>query len=350
MKKLLLFSFIFTFGLCNAQLIFQDDLNAYTTGVQLSGQGLWTNDSSVAGLGSCVGAGCANAGVTATPLNYLNWGTTAKSLELKPNSDGVGRAFPAVTTGDIYVGFVINVTGSTSPYIDFFRVMSGSSFNTSFRLAMVPASTGVGPGFILQIKKGDTGNSYLNSMNAYTNNQNHLIILKYSQLPGTNDDILKLYVDPIYANGELLATPSAIMNMPNSIGGDQAGSIDRLGFRQNAGPTGLPTGQVGLISVAKTWADLTFLPLAISNFNTTTFSVIATSLKQGSLAIKSNLDFKNATLSIYDIQGRKIHNSNVDINAGSNDFNVTPILNSGIYIVEITTDNNQKFTQKIAIN
>ena len=342
MKKLLLLITILLSSFLQAQNLFQDTFNSYTTGVDLSGQGSWTNNSSLpGGAGTASNSGPGATKVVSTSMTYLNYGTSINSCDIKINSDATGRAFTPVTTGDIFVSFVLNLaTVQANNNSDFFRVLSADNFNTSFRLYAIPS----GGGFVLGTAKGANGNAISFTTTVLNLNVDHLVVFKYSQFSGTNDDVVSLYVDPIYASGI-----PAIASATTSTGNDQAGNVDRLNFRQNW-TNGMPTGRHGLTSVARTWEELTFLPLALTNFNTTTFSIIATSLKQGSLAIKSNLDFKNASISIYDIQGRKIHKSNVAINAGSNDFNVTPILNSGIYIVEITTDNNQKFTQKIAIN
>ena len=102
---------LFSFYFSNAQNLFKDDFSTYNN-AQLSGQGTWTNisSSSTSGLGVCTGTSCSNATITANAISYLNYGTSSKSLTIIPNSDGVGTFIPAVTTGDVYVALVLNLT------------------------------------------------------------------------------------------------------------------------------------------------------------------------------------------------------------------------------------------------
>ena len=350
MKKILLLLLASTTTVSFSQNIFRDDLTTYNTGVAIHGQGVWSHNTSSPngpGTGACAPfSTTCGATVENNNVSYPDFGSSTKTLSLTPNTDGVGHYItPAVTTGEIYVGMVINISSATSSSIDFFRVLSGSSFNTTFRMLVTPVTGGT---FSIGIRKGDTGNVTITTPNAYSYNQDHLIIFRYSTLSGANDDELRLYVDPPYISGEP-AIPSAISGLPNGIGGDQAGNIDRLAFRQNAGPAGLPTGRVGLISVATTWDGLTF-NLANEQFNKKTFTIVSNQVNQGILNVKSNIAIEKATLTIYDIQGRTIDTKNISLNESINDIAVNPIRSAGVYIVEISTDNNQRFTQKILVN
>ena len=317
------------------QNVFKDNLSTYNTGVQLSGQGTWTNNSSNGGLGACAGAVCSNANVLNQGVNYLNYGTSAKSFQLLSNTDGCGTLFPAVSTGDIFVAFILNVTtASTSPN-DFFRVCSGSAFNTSFRLYVKDAG---GATFSVGFSKGGNATIYANAL--FNNNQDHLIVLKYSQFPGSNDDILSLFVDPVFANGEP-ATPT----LTTSAGADQSGNIDRLAFRQ--GTSNTPTGWVGILSVSKSWNTLV---LSNNSFTKETFTIVGNQSQNGILKIKSNISLEKATLNIFDIQGRTIDSQKISLVENINDVAINPIRNAGVYIVEIVSENNQRFTQKIIVN
>jgi Secretion system C-terminal sorting domain len=111
----------------------------------------------------------------------------------------------------------------------------------------------------------------------------------------------------------------------------------------------MPTGKAGLFSVSTTWAGLSFLPLASENFENLNFNIISNNLKNGVLNIISPLNYDNALVSIYDIQGRKIESKTIEINKTSNEVNVNPIQNAGIYIIEILA-NNQKYIQKVIVN
>ena len=121
-----------------------------------------------------------------------------------------------------------------------------------------------------------------------------------------------------------------------------------MSFRQNAGPAGMPTGKVSLVSVATTWETLTF-NLSNNEFNRNTFAISSNEVNNGVLNIKSGITIESAILSIYDIQGRKIDTKTISLVENINDVAINPVHNSGVYIVEITSGSNQRFTQKIVV-
>jgi len=343
MKKILLSILTLTVSLTYAQNIFQDSFTSYNSNAQLSGQGVWTNNSSLpGGLGACVGAICQNALLVDKTMSATGYGSSTKAFSLTPNTDGCGRAFtPFTTNGDLYVGMVINITNAQSSPIDFFRVLSGGNFTTTFRVLVQPTS---GSTYSIGIRKGDTANPTVYTTNSYNYGTDYLLIFKYTQAAGTNDDTITLYANANYATGESGNTASAT----NFAGNDQSGNIDRLSFRQNAGPAGLPTGNVSLISVSTTWEGLTF-NLSTNEFNRNTFTITSNQVDNGVLTIKSGITLENARLTIYDIQGRKIETKTITLDESINDVAINPIQNSGVYVVEITSSNNQRFTQKIIV-
>lgn len=338
--KLLLLIALSSFA-SQAQNIFRDDFNNYTVDTDLHGQGTWTHNSSLpGGLGAAVGAIPNNADVIATPMNYLNYGISFNSVKLSGDGDGCGTAFPAVTSGDVYVGFVLNLSNAqANNNSDFFRVMSGNNLVTTFRLYATNA-----PGaFFLGVAKGANGNQINFTSNAISYNQDHLIIVKYSQAAGTNDDTISVYVDPVYANGE----PS-VPTISNNVGTDQSGNIDRLVFRQNWS-NGMPTGNAGLVSVALTWEDLTFIPLSTTQFQTNAITVASNNAKNGVLTIQSDVALEKASLKIYSFTGALIDQRVFSV-TNSADVSITPLNSTSVYIVEITENNGKRYTQKISVN
>ena len=345
MKKILLSIITLTASVSFAQNVFQDSFVTYNSNAQLSGQGVWTNNSSLpGGLGTCTGVGCLNAFVVNQNISASGYGSSTKAFSLTPNTDGCGRAFtPFTTNGDLYVGMVMNISSFTAGTpTDFFRVLSGGNFTTTFRMLVQPTS---GSTYSIGIRKGDTGNPTVYTANSYNYGTDYLIILKYTQAAGVNDDTITLYANANYAAGESGNTVSA----NNFAGNDQSGNIDRMSFRQNAGPAGMPTGFVSLISVSTTWDGLTF-NLANEQFNKETFTIVSNQVNQGILNVKSNSIIEKAILTIYDIQGRTIDTKNISLDETINDVAINPIRSAGVYIVEITTDNNIRFTQKILVN
>jgi Secretion system C-terminal sorting domain len=303
----------------------------------LSGQGTWSNNSSLpGGLGGCAGFGCPNSKVIATGIDYLNYGISVNSVELKSDLDACGKGFTAVTTNDVYVGIVINLASATTGTTDFFRVMSGGNFNPAFRMS----AKNNGASFFIGFSKSSAATVY--TTNSYAYGQNHLVVFKYSKFAGASDDTVTLYVDPNFSAGL-----PAVADGQTFAGTDQTLAIDRLSIRQNA-TTGT-FGRYGLVSVSSTWAGLAFPNLATNNFNTTNFKVEANNAKAGMLSINSNANFENVKISIFDIQGKAIETKIVSLIENTNEIAINPIQNSGVYIVEIIA-NDKQFTQKVSIN
>ncbi len=342
MKTNLILIVFLTTTLASAQNIFQDDFGSYFTGSDLNTQGTWTNNSSnPGGLGAAIGAIPNNADVVATPISYLNYGTSSNAVRISPDSDGCGTPFTAVTDGNLYVGMVLNLSSAqANNNSDFFRVMSGGNFNTSFRLYATPA-----PGaFFIGVSKGANGNQINFTPNALAYNQDHLIIIKYTQASGTNDDVISVFVDPVYALGEP-GTPT----ITNNVGLDQSGNLDRMTFRQNW-TNGMPTGNAGLVSLALTWNDLTFTPLSTEQFDANSITIYGNNAKNGQLSISSNTVLENASLKVIALNGTVLEQKNITLSAAKNDITITPLQASGIYIVELIAPNGKRLTQKISVN
>ncbi len=333
MKNFLLFITLITFNIFYSQNVFQDNLASYNTGTQLSGQGAWSNNTALGGGGSCAGAICTNAIVLNQGFNYLNYGSSPNSLELTNDKDSCGRLFTA-QTGITYLGFMVNLTSAATSPNDSFRVLSGSAFNVAFRMYIktVTAST-----FVIGVSKASGATTY--STNTYAFSQDHLFIFKYSQLSGTTDDLVSLYVDPVIANGV-----PAVADVSTSAGTDATGNIDRLNFRQNT--NSIPTGRAGLISVAKSWTGLI---LGTNQYDKPNFALVSSQMSKGILLIKSNKSIENCNLKIYGISGNLIESKTIFMLENENQIHINPIQTAGLYVVEITDENNIKFSQKVVI-
>ena len=167
MKKFLLTIFTLAATLTYAQNIFQDSFASYNSNAQLSGQGTWTNSSSLpGGLGPCTGAICQNARVVDQNMSASDYGSSTKAFSLTPDTDGCGRGFtPFTSNGNLYIGMVINITSANAQSLtDFFRVLSGGNFTTTFRMLIQPTS---GSTYSIGIRKGDTSNPTVYTANSY---------------------------------------------------------------------------------------------------------------------------------------------------------------------------------------
>jgi hypothetical protein len=341
-KKLLLLAMLNSFTLFS-QIIFTDDFSSYSAGQPLSGQGSWTNNSSLnGGLGSCSGFGCLSSSIVNASISYPNYGNASKSLSISSNQDAVGTTFTGVSNGTIYLSFVVNFSAAindpgNSASQDFFRVMSSGNYNTAFRIGAYNS----GGGFVIFMQKGSGAKVY---SSALSYNQNHLLVMKYTFNPGANDDLVGLYVDPNMSVNE----PTTTIQTSDSGAGttDYLTAIDRMNFRANFST--IPTGIIGLVKSSKTWNDLT---LETSNLEfDSNFIVNTKEAKNGLLIINSYKKIASAQLKIYDIQGKLLENKTISLNNTTNEIMINSINTSGAYIIEISTDSANKFTQKILVN
>lgn len=323
------------------QNLFRDDFSTYNTGTDLHGQGAWTHNSSLpGGLGAAIGAIPNNADVIASPLSYPDYGSSPNAVVISSDSDGVGTSFTAFTGDDLFVGFVLNLSAAqANNNSDFFRVMSGNNLNTTFRLYAI----NTGFSYNIAVAKGANGNPLATSALSYNYNENHLVVIRYSQLPGTNDDIVSLYVDPVFIDGVPNAT-SAVTNT----GLDQSGNIDRLAFRMNW-TNGMPTGKAGLVSIAQSWQELAFSPLSTQQFASGDIAINTELALQGKLTIGSNHDLGELSMKIINMNGAVLDTRKILLQTGSNQIDMHPITAKGIYLLQLNTQSGSQFVRKIVI-
>ncbi|HLN94784.1 MAG TPA: T9SS type A sorting domain-containing protein [Flavobacterium sp.] len=325
MKKALLFLFTMVSSATFAQTIFSDDFASYTSGQQLSGQGSWSNNSSQpGGLGNCTGAICQNAKVVDQAIGAVGYGSSTKSFSLTPDTDGCGTSFtPFTQNGSLYVGMVINIANAQSSPVDFFRISSGSNFTTTFRMLAQPSS---GTTYTIGISKGSLGNPIVYTANSYNYGTDYLLVFKYTQASGANDDTLVLFANANFSAGEIGNTASAT----TFAGTDQSGNIDRITFRQNAGPAGMPTGRVGLVSVANSWDDLSF-SLSAPDFRRNTLSVYPNPARN---LLNITSDRTISDLSVVNLLGQQMPVRSLD--RSFSQLDVTGLA-KGTYLVKVTT-------------
>ena len=335
MKKISTLLLLGAMSLSQAQILFSDDLSAYTAGQLLSSQGTWTNNSSTFGGGVCAGSGCTNTSVIAGALNYTNYiaGATTNVAAIKPNQDAVGTplttslAMPATST-TIYYSFLINAsvvpTGTPG---DFFRALAGGNFNTAIRIQLKNAAGG----FTIGGSKNGGTNVYTSTV--YPLNTTHLVVVKYTLNSGsTSDDVLKFYVNPT------AASEPAVADATMSVGADYAATftMDRFLLRTNT--AGVPTMSASAFKVAQKYSDL-FVSGTLATNNAALSKVI--SIKENpvtdflKLNVDQSFDSKNSTVSILDASGRVVKSENF-----SENINVKS-LKAGVYFVQINGGKNK---------
>ncbi|WP_299362197.1 T9SS type A sorting domain-containing protein [Winogradskyella sp.] len=337
MKKItLLFTCLLFTYITNAQVVFQDDFSALTINQPLNGQNGWSNDTSMGGTGSSIGGGPLSP-IVDFALSYTDYGSSPNSLfaDNTQETDGVGHIFNStITSGTFYVSFVINVSSAPSSagtVRDVMRVMNGSSFSTTLRLWVEQSG---GTGFNFGIKTGDPSNAGDTTATEYDYNIDHLVVLKYTMNPSTNDDQLDLFVNPDYSNGEPgTATLSAPLPMFEA-----SGNVDRMAFPWNITPSDRFGGHIGLPSVALSWEDLS---LSINDFKASSIDIhYLTSTK--SLLFSKAI---NADLNVYSIDGKRILNANID---DLDSFDLSN-LKTGIYLAKVVLQSGATETLKFIV-
>ena len=215
---------------------------------------------------------------------------------------------------------------------------------TGVQTCALPISNGNGA-YNIGIKKGGSSNSTIYATDELIYGLDYLIVLKYSHFAGISDDVVNVYINPVYENGEP-TLPSATTD----IGSDQSGSIDRVAFRLNQN-VNMPSGVASLVSVAKNWSSLGFIPLGVNDNNfDNLFTIVGNQAKNGILNINSSKEFSNANISIYTITGVLIENTKINIQNGNSCILISPIQASGVYIVQLIDNYGKKYSQKIVIN
>jgi hypothetical protein len=350
MKKTLLLLMLLSFSIIQAQLVFQDDFSSYIVNQELSGQGQWSNNPIApnVGIGACLPLSatepCTGTKVVAQPLSYLNYGASSNSIVIASVQDGVARAInPIIANGDLYVGLVLNLTSapitSASP-VDFLRIINSDPTMVACRVIVRDA----GFGYQVGIRKGASNNATAYTSDIYNYGESVLVIIKYSNLDGPNDDTVSLFVNPDYNAGEP-ATPSAI----TSTGFDQNGAIDRLAFRLNYNvAASMPTGFAGLVSVSTSWNELTFESLNVDQFESNEI-IISSILDEGIIKIKTKNALTNAQVKVTSLTGSLLETLPLTIPSGNSQIALQSKLETGIYLIQITEENGQKNTFKTIV-
>jgi Secretion system C-terminal sorting domain len=263
-----------TLTVVQAQIIFNEDFSTATVGARLTGYNSWDINSSNCAQGGFCNTGCAWNTIAGTTLSNPSSGyaDSPKSVSLGIGVEGPGRCFAtsyvptAGTTQVVYMAALVNF--SSCPNNDgtargnFIQFVSGP-------FAVFARIGANGSGGSLKFRVAADGNSspVETTGTTYSFNTTHLVVLKYTFIPGATDQIL-LYVNPTSA-----AEPTSPQATVNS-SGVNADPTQFKGVQLNTFnaqlTTGIPLGNIGGIRVARTWADLfSVIPVELAAFTAT---------------------------------------------------------------------------------
>ncbi|WBO82769.1 T9SS type A sorting domain-containing protein [Hymenobacter yonginensis] len=180
-------------------------------------------------------------------LSASQYGTPSLGTAAKLDADGqdVRRTFsPGLTAGTLYTSFLVNMgangIGSNDDY--YFSLSGAGNGDTRGRIHF-RANSG-GPGYNIGVSfAGSTGgsNTLINYAAdgsgplAYTFGQTYTVVIRYTRNPGTNDDVLRLYV--LDQNTPVVepAVPQ-VADFPITFGGSGSTEVDinSVVLRQNS--------------------------------------------------------------------------------------------------------------------
>jgi Endonuclease/Exonuclease/phosphatase family len=235
MKSLILFYSLLISGIVQAQVLLTEPFN-YPSASRLSANG-WTAHS---------GAGTNAISTNQLSLNYYG----SRSLggfaaNMVSSGEDVNRSFGNITTGTVYVSFLVNVKQAQDAG-DYFFHLGPSAIDTVFRARVFVKSVAVGK---IQFGIAKTRNVTYTTEN-YDLNKNYLLVVKYIFKPGINDDAVELMVNPEIAT-EPLATAKATDNE-----NDTRNNIGSIALRQGSSANAA-TLAIDDIRVGQKWADVT---------------------------------------------------------------------------------------------
>ncbi|MFZ9982418.1 MAG: DUF5689 domain-containing protein [Cyclobacteriaceae bacterium] len=236
-------------GLSTIQLNEQFDyptgqLTAVNTGANVSG-GKWVNFS-----GSSL-----PLQVTAGSLSYTGYpGTTGNKVSMVNGSaEDAYTAFPSVTTGKVYLAFLVNVTSATG-------LAANTSTTGDHFAGLLPGNSTSNFAGRVSLRAGASANTYQLGLRAtgvssqvaefsstdLPLNTTVLIVLSYEIVSGTTNDIVKMFINPDISGAEPAAsfTQTSLGDMPD---------VTRFYLRQG---TNAVNADVDGIRVALKWEDL----------------------------------------------------------------------------------------------
>jgi hypothetical protein len=406
-RKLLATTIVFLSLNAKSQLYLLDNFDTYNTAGPtnglLNGQNNWTNGYVNFNLGTGdappINFVSYRGKIINSPMIIPNFLNTSKVLQIASQHDGIGKIFPpgVAYNGSIYMAlpFSINsfkryigpnptdstdITAQVNILRAVYKLNDGEFPTTACRFFVKPV---VG-GYNIGCSKALNTATYKTNPTLLTNFQNVLVVLKYTFVPGANNDIVSLYINPNLALNESSNTPEVEV-----VGLDDAPEIQgvNLNFNNNNNPNTF----IGGVYASATWPSIqNALPLScIDNLQLNKISRDRASLTWSATnckAVKSftlqqstnGKDFKNIELinnqgekgnyastfnlldganfirlAITDIHGQTIYSSVLTIsknNTSLQNINLYPNPAKDLLNVAIKTKNPEEFNFQVLSN
>jgi hypothetical protein len=228
----------------SAAPLFVEDFS-YATPSGLVGQGGWASHS---------GAGSNPQTVnTAGGLSYPGYPSSAIGALLGPiatSGEDTNHGFTGQTTGATYAAVMINVASSQTTGDYLFHFFDGAISGNIFRGRVFVKKDASSTNYALGIQFGSTVATVYTGF-VYTPGTTHLVVVKYSFVPGAANDVTSLFVDPVAS--DCVEPASATVTHSDATQTD-AVSLDGVCIRQGTAANAA-SAQLDGIRVADNWAE-----------------------------------------------------------------------------------------------
>lgn len=336
MKKSLLFLILFVLtSSIFSQTLFVEDFN-YNVGDLLTSKG-WV-----------VSSGTTNPLTVVAPgLTFSGYPASGNACELKTTGEDDYKSFTAVSSGSVYLSFLIKVISAQATG-DYFIALSPSSTQTNYYMRTHIKSSG--NGFLIGLSKSNelTG-GYIYGKTVLNFNKTYAVVVKHTFLgtpaDSTNDPEQVYVFDTSFPTSE--PTTAEIANYVQSTKSDPK-DLGYITLRQGTS-TAAPDLIIDGLRVAKTWSTITDIKNVTENIPTQfELSQNYPNPFNPETSIKFSIPKEsNVSLKIYDVLGNEVATLvnevkqagvyNVNFNAKN--------LTSGLYIYKLQAVNPDKSGQ-----
>ena len=254
MKKFgLLFSFLLlTTQLAWGQTLLFNENFSYTVGTDLTANG-WNITGTTATPTVAVSA------ASITYAGYLSSGI-GEEVTLATSGQDVNHTFTSQTSGTIYASCLINVTSATLTG-DYFFHLGASTIGTTYH-GRVYIKRDASNNLAFGISRAGAVATAIFTPYDYALNTTYLLVLKYSIIEGTTNDIAAIYINPTLNAAEPVSGWIISTDTPTDLA-----NIGTVALRQGSSTTAAALKLDG-IRIATTWADI----VGASSTPTITFS------------------------------------------------------------------------------
>lgn len=165
------------------------------------------------------------------------------------NGEDVNKSYAPQTTGNVYSSFLVNFS-SASTTGDYFFHLGQETIGTAYKARVFIKNDGAGNLAFGITHTGGASNPPVYTSNIYALNATYLVVVKYTFVAGTANDIVSIFVNPVLNAAEPIAT--AVAADPSQSDPTDIGSV---ALRQGGSSSG-PLLKLDGIRIGLTWNDV----------------------------------------------------------------------------------------------